>query len=235
MPIKNCEVCQKEYTASKHALPKRRACSVDCGHKLRNKHITVTCAQCSTPFSIRARRLKLSKSGLVFCSRLCKERASSYGGHLERGTGKYSYRERALSEYGSSCNSCGYDTDARMLDVDHVDSDRGNNKISNLRVLCVWCHALKTRQVRSHHRGAPEEGIKRERSANPRPTKIHWPSDEELEGLLWEQSAVQVAKALGVSSTAIKKRCLRRGIQTRPIGYWAKVNSPTNKPSRRFR
>ena len=34
-----------------------------------------------------------------------------------------------------------------MLDVHHKDSNRKNGTIENLEVLCVWCHALKTRDV----------------------------------------------------------------------------------------
>src|SRR5438876_2230962 len=37
-----------------------------------------------------------------------------------------------------------------MLDVDHLDNDRTNNSLDNLRVVCVWCHALKTRGVPAH-------------------------------------------------------------------------------------
>ena len=32
-----------------------------------------------------------------------------------------------------------------MLDVHHKDENRSNNKIENLEVLCVWCHAVLTR------------------------------------------------------------------------------------------
>ena len=34
-----------------------------------------------------------------------------------------------------------------MLDVHHVDGIRQNNHPDNLEVLCVWCHALKTRKI----------------------------------------------------------------------------------------
>lgn len=37
-----------------------------------------------------------------------------------------------------------------MLDADHVNGDRSNSKKGNLQVLCVWCHALKTRKVQYH-------------------------------------------------------------------------------------
>lgn len=51
---------------------------------------------------------------------------------------------------------CAYDAHEQMLDVHHRDGDRKNNKIENLEVLCVWCHALETRGVPSHSRGITE-------------------------------------------------------------------------------
>lgn len=48
----------------------------------------------------------------------------------------------------------------------------------------------------------------------PRPTteKIRWPSDEKLAELLRTMSRVELGERLGVSDTAIKKRCKVRGI-----------------------
>lgn len=34
---------------------------------------------------------------------------------------------------------------SELLDVHHVDGNRKHNKIENLEVLCVWCHAIVTR------------------------------------------------------------------------------------------
>jgi hypothetical protein len=60
-----------------------------------------------------------------------------------------SYRVRALTYYGEKCSNdkCPFDiVEKKMLDVHHIDRNRKNNKTENLRVLCVWCHALETRK-----------------------------------------------------------------------------------------
>lgn len=64
------------------------------------------------------------------------------------------YRKHALFHYGEKCSNpdceltkAGISIPTILLDVDHVDSNRGNNAIENLQVLCVYCHAKKTRKV----------------------------------------------------------------------------------------
>ncbi len=57
----------------------------------------------------------------------------------------------------------------------------------------------------------------------PKPTKIQWPSDQELAKLVWEKPRSQLAKELGVSDKAIGKRCTKLGISQPSRGYWMKV------------
>lgn len=63
-----------------------------------------------------------------------------------------STRAKALKFYGSKCTNRKciikklVKIPEKMLDVDHI-KGRVSDDISNLQVLCVWCHALKTRGV----------------------------------------------------------------------------------------
>lgn len=115
--------------------------------------VEAKCGFCGNLISVRPRRIVASKSGLVFCNRLCKENAQSVSFGLQSiqpghyGTGKWGYRKRAFKHLGKICARCGYNKDERMLDVDHKDNNRKNGKLENLQVLCVWCHALKTRGI----------------------------------------------------------------------------------------
>ena len=55
--------------------------------------------------------------------------------------------------------------------------------------------------------------------------RTQWPMDHELKDMIWERPATQVARALGVSSSGLKKRCRLRKIETPPRGYWARLRA----------
>ncbi len=83
----------------------------------------------------------------MFCSRKCKEKAQSLeSGLLEisrYGDGSYHYRQIALRTRDASCELCGYAAVPEVLEVHHLDRDRGNNHPGNLQVLCPTCHAVQ--------------------------------------------------------------------------------------------
>jgi hypothetical protein len=59
--------------------------------------------------------------------------------------------------------------------------------------------------------------------------KISWPQKEELEKLVWEKPTYILAEELGVTDSAIGKKCKSLGIIKPSRGYWAKKNSSNNK------
>lgn len=155
-----CEYCGKSFLRAdrihRHDLKDgchHNYCCRDCYLKANAaKAYTFTCSYCGKVFKRKGNRVRSSvnKTGLRFCSRACKDaaqriasgtifqamRPTSYG----RGTGKYVYRDKALRHYPHKCEVCGWDEDVDVLQVHHIDSNRNNNKLENLIVLCPTCH-----------------------------------------------------------------------------------------------
>ena len=157
----NCAFCNRLFLAPlrKVKTGERKFCSLSCFHKgrvgTRKVHIPNTvCSLCGTDFYARASRAKHSRSGLLFCSRRCKEKAqiSRMKGvtpaHYYLGSGRYTYRLRALRELPQTCTDCGWNKVPAVLVVHHLDRDRTNNDISNLVVLCPTCHQVRHYMIR---------------------------------------------------------------------------------------
>ena len=128
--------------------------------------------------------------------------------------------------------------------VHHVDRVRSNNEISNLRLMTLTDHrALHAKEVRvqtitvccgkcsstfealesSHRKFCSTlcSHSNRERfSVTP----------ERLEFLVWSMPTTKVAELLGVSDSAISKRCKRFGVTKPARGYWASVFAGYLKP-----
>jgi len=47
---------------------------------------------------------------------------------------------------------------------------------------------------------------------------------QELYDLVWSTPMVQLAKEFGLSDVGLRKICVKHGIPTPPLGYWAKLN-----------
>ena len=149
---KVCKICGQDFWIPRHIFDETQSCSRKCRDEANRIRINVICAQCGKEFSISPSKMAKSKSGLYFCTRSCKDHAQRLGGIVAIQPSHYkdgcaSYRERALRTYGAKCRGCGYDEYEEMLDANHRDGNRKNNKIENLEVLCVWCHAWETRMV----------------------------------------------------------------------------------------
>lgn len=148
---RSCLFCQKEFYSPRHAGQKY--CSRTCFHQeyRKNSRFETNCAQCGKRVIKSLSKRKNSVHQIFFCSRNCKDLAQSFDGScpeirpLHYIDGRRTYRERAIRVYGAHCNHCGYNEVDFMLDVHHKDFNRAHNAITNLEVLCVWCHALVTR------------------------------------------------------------------------------------------
>lgn len=110
--------------------------------------VKVECAYCKQNFFVAPSKLDKSKSGLYFCCREHKDLAQRIDSGQEfdimrpthYGTKVKDYRQIAFSTYEHKCSACGWNEDERILEVHHIDSNRENNEIDNLVILCPTCH-----------------------------------------------------------------------------------------------
>ena len=54
----------------------------------------------------------------------------------------------------------------------------------------------------------------------PTTKRIQWPDKKALAKLVWEKSLVHASAEIGVSDVALKKRCVKLGIELPPRGHW---------------
>jgi 5-methylcytosine-specific restriction protein A len=81
-------------------------------------------------------------------------------------------RDRVRLRDGNACRSCGRDLGAENAECDHFVAiiNGGENRESNLRTLCVFCHKKKTKadsakKFASYKRRKRHYGIKGKRSS----------------------------------------------------------------------
>lgn len=119
---------------------------------------------------------------------------SSFSTHLK----KRLLKENLLED---KCAICGlgnkWNNELLTLQLDHINGISDDNRLENLRVLCPNCHSqTKTYGARNKRKKTKEK--------KPRPTKIIWPSKDELFKMLENSNYTQVGKLLGVSDNAVR-------------------------------
>lgn len=140
-----CDNCKEVYTrAKRHYNSAFHGCSPKCLNILKGITIKTTCSECGQEILRKSSQVSRSKSGLFFCSKICKDKAVLYMEEIRPehyNTTTTKYRLAALRFYGKKCQLCGFDKEAALV-VHHKDQNRSNNEISNLQVLCANCHYL---------------------------------------------------------------------------------------------
>lgn len=114
----------------------------ECRRLSHGKVIDLICPICGKEFKRTASSLK-GKNNVYFCSKQCKDLAAKIdsGINIQPDFFKGSnYRIRAFNFYPHHCAVCGWGEDERILEVHHKDSNRENNSIENLCILCPICH-----------------------------------------------------------------------------------------------
>lgn len=145
-----CCVCRKKiYRTLKHINESEKNgwrvfCSSRCQSEGKKTGKTVQCFCCGKKVWKCLVELKSSKSGNLFCSKRCATviNNSLYKkgeNHPNYNNGRFSYRKLAFENHEVRCCVCGYDV-LEVLQVHHVDGDRGNNEVKNLIIVCPTHH-----------------------------------------------------------------------------------------------
>ena len=116
-----------------------------------------------------------------------------------------------------------------VLQLDHINGERNDNRIENLRILCPNCHS-QTETFCGKHKKTKEkvqtycakcgkdkkqknskvcDKCNRHKSGKK---KINWPKDSDLTIMLQKSSMTNIGKILGVSDNAVKKHCIKNNI-----------------------
>ena len=148
-----CENCKKYFRKPlkfyNQSLKRgtRHFCSKECN--LNFHKVEIVCDYCG---AITVKQKHKHNDGHNFCNHSC---ANSFNNALKKDTsarnyinGKSSYRKKAFAKYEHKCSVCGYD-DVRVLEVHHINSNRDDNDLSNLIILCPTCHKYITKRIYS--------------------------------------------------------------------------------------
>jgi len=93
------------------------------------------------------------------------------------------------------------------LILDHINGVWNDNRIENLRIVCPMCNATLDTHAGKNNKRPKKLKIK---NTTARKTKINWPPIEQLIKMVEATSYVFVAKQLGVSDNAVRKRIKTR-------------------------
>lgn len=136
------------------------------------------------------------------------------------------------------CSECGIDEWRGVklhLDLDHINGNPNDHRLENLRFLCQNCHAITPTYRWKNRKPIEKKKFYCQTCGEEKPSnaplckkcfsatqeKITWPSDEQLQKMIWEKSILDISKELLVSDRSITKRCRLRKINLPPRGYWA--------------
>jgi 5-methylcytosine-specific restriction endonuclease McrA len=137
---------------------------------------------------------------------------------------------RALIESGVKfeCAVCSQDEnwhgEKLTLEVDHIDSRFTNNALTNLRFVCPNCHSIltaKSRALSKKPKPTPAIHVYRAKSLR-KPRKSRAPDEETLKEMVASKPMTTIAREFHVTDNAVRKWCVRYGIDYKAASPFAK-------------
>jgi ribosomal protein S8E len=160
---KSCEVCSKSFKIKNYRKDSAKYCSVECHNQLRyaNDRVKIICLNCKKEATFSPSR---KDKNFKFCSIECKRELNSteVGVRKQQKAHQIESRGRNFSRnirrhlfklVEAKCQVCYYDKRTYCLEVHHIDENPNNQDLSNLAVLCTFCH-------RELHKGDLDDAIK---------------------------------------------------------------------------
>lgn len=145
-PNTYCHNCNQPCYVRPNQLARQKTwfCNNDCRRDHDKKNYTAICELefCKKPF-------RAASSGSIYCSRSCSNRAragTKYDGQRLKDKTQVGQRQRAalIDRDGANCVLCNqspvWNGLPLLLQIDHIDGNRKNNELDNLRLLCPNCH-----------------------------------------------------------------------------------------------
>ena len=137
-----CKVCGYEWEVSPMSFMPSTTSKYNFNGCQNCKYEEVECTYCHKKIRKLKTEIQKNKSGYNYCSRECGNRHKNF--LLTDTNDGTNYRRNAFLYYEHKCDICGWNADERVLEVHHLDENRKNNKINNLRILCPICHKKLT-------------------------------------------------------------------------------------------
>ena len=151
-----CSFCGKNIYKRPTYMKKYKTffCDRECHHEYLRRNIELIelkCIFCEKKIYRKKRSMRNGMDGPYFCNNICKNIYLARHVRWKDNWENFNPQSRdgrkklVVKMAGNKCQVCELDEDIRLLDIHHQDEDHHNNEWSNLRCLCVMCHA-------KHHR-----------------------------------------------------------------------------------
>jgi hypothetical protein len=150
---------------------------------------------------------------------------------------KYLLRFNLLEWVCTNCKNNGIWNGKKLsLQLEHKNGISNDNRLENLCFLCPNCHSQTDTFAGKRKRKDLVKKFKKNSNKSilhKRKTKIIWPSNEDLQRLVFEKSLLKLGSKLGVSDNAIRQHCKKNNIKLPKNGYWQKIYDNLGKYRRK--